>query len=150
MVQAISAGSPVALFFSLVMLAGCANATAKKQALNVGSASLNVEIMSTQVDRARGMMYRKHLGANNGMLFVYPDSAPRSFWMKDTPLPLSIAFVNKRGKILRIRDMTPLSVTPVKSVVPAAYAIETNRGWFESNGVQVGDMVSPLPPLSGE
>jgi len=95
-------------------------------------------------------MYRKHLGKNDGMLFVYPDTAPRSFWMKDTTIPLSIAFINKRGKILRIREMTPLDVKPVKSVVPASYAVEANRGWFEANGVKVGDIVKPLPPLASE
>lgn len=132
------------------VLSGCAGASSSHQSLTLDEATLRVEVVATQTERARGLMYRKHLGKDDGMLFVYPDSAPRSFWMKDTTLPLSIAFINKKGKILRIRDMTPLDVKPVKSVVPASYAVEVNRGWFEANGVEVGDMVKPLPPLADE
>jgi len=132
------------------LASGCAGASANTQTLNFGDTTLRVEVVATQAERARGLMYRKHLGNNDGMLFVYPDTAPRSFWMKDTTLPLSIAFINKRGKILRIREMTPLDIKPVKSVVPASYAVEVNRGWFEANGVAVGDIVKPLPPLASE
>lgn len=132
------------------VLSSCAGASSSHQSLTLDEATLRVEVVATQTERARGLMYRKHLGKDDGMLFVYPDSAPRSFWMKDTTLPLSIAFINKKGKILRIRDMTPLDVKPVKSVVPASYAVEVNRGWFEANGVEVGDMVKPLPPLADE
>jgi uncharacterized membrane protein (UPF0127 family) len=90
-------------------------------------------------------MHRDRLGANTGMLFVYPDSAVRNFWMKDTRIPLSIAFIARSGEIVRIDDMDPFDTNRVSSLAPVPYALEMNKGWFAENGVEAGDVVKGLP-----
>ena len=86
--------------------------------------------------------------ADQGMLFVYPDERPRNFWMKDTSLPLSIAYLDAQGRIVRIADMTPFDTSPVPSVRPAMYALEVNQGWFTRHAVQVGASAKGVPPPS--
>ncbi len=81
------------------------------------------------------------------MLFVYPDIAPRAFWMKDTRIPLSIAYADGDGKVVRIADMTPYSTDRTPSLYPAKYALEVNQGWFERNGVTTGQYLADLPPI---
>jgi uncharacterized membrane protein (UPF0127 family) len=78
------------------------------------------------------------------MLFVFPDIAPRRFWMKDTPLPLSIAFIADDGRILETADMEPFDTNETRSREPARYALEVRRGWFEARGVKPGDRVHGL------
>ena len=113
--------------------------------LHVGGRTITVEVADTPQARALGLMGRGSMGPDNGMLFVYPDEAQRSFWMKNTILPLSIAFVSKTGSIVHLADMDPLSERAVPSVHPTMYAIEMNRGWFETHGVKVGQRVGGLP-----
>jgi uncharacterized membrane protein (UPF0127 family) len=79
------------------------------------------------------------------MVFVYPSEGRRAFWMKNTPLPLSIAFIDAQGRIVRIADMEPHDLTPVPSGRPAMYALEMPRGWFALRSVAVGDQVGGLP-----
>ena len=79
------------------------------------------------------------------MLFVYPDEQPRSFWMKNTPLPLSIAFLSKNGEVLRIADLVPFSQQSVSSIRPAMYALEVNRGRFGELEIEQGSLVKGLP-----
>jgi uncharacterized membrane protein (UPF0127 family) len=109
--------------------------------LSVGGESVKAEIASTDAQRARGLMYRRSMGRNHGMLFVYPSPEPLSFWMKNTYLPLSIAYIDKRGRIVHIEDMKPLTTTSHPSPKPVPYALEMNQGWFEAHGVKVGDEV---------
>jgi len=92
-------------------------------------------------------MFREELGPDNGMLFVFPDSQVRSFWMKDTSVPLSIAYISARGRILEIRSMAPYSEEPVRSRFPARYALEVNQNRFSEVGVTEGDEIdlSVLP-----
>ena len=85
------------------------------------------------------------MDVDHGMLFVYPNSAPRSFWMENTSIPLSIAFLDETGRVLNIENMTPHDRTGVPSAGSAMYALEMNRGWFERNGVQVGAVIAGLP-----
>lgn len=112
------------------------------------SAALTVTVADEPSERERGLMGVTHLGVDDGMVFVYPEAAPRYFWMKDTPLPLSIAFVGADGRIVAISDMVPLSTALTPSRKPAMYAIEANQGWFLAHGVRVGDSVAGLPPAS--
>jgi len=109
--------------------------------LEVGDHTVKAEIASTEAQRARGLMYRRSMGKNDGMLFVYPTAEPLSFWMKNTYLPLSIAYVSKSGVIVHIEDMQPLTTKSHPSPKPVPYALEMNQGWFEKNGVKVGDSV---------
>ena len=109
--------------------------------LQVGAHTVHAEIASTEAQRARGLMYRRKMGKNDGMLFVYPRPEPLSFWMKNTYLPLTIAYIDKRGKIVHLEDMQPHTTASHPSPKPVPYALEMNQGWFEKNGVNVGDMV---------
>jgi len=86
-------------------------------------------------------MHREELGPRNGMLFVFASSEPRSFWMKNTLIPLSIAYIDENWIIREIHDMTPLSLEPVPSRGPARYALEVNQGAFERLGIRVGDRI---------
>ena len=88
----------------------------------------------------QGMLTTK-LGENEGMLFLYLREEILSFWMKNTTLKLSIAFINKHGEITEIRDMEPLGMDSVRSAKKAQYALEVNQGWFEKNNIKVGDKV---------
>ena len=108
---------------------------------NAGKICLNVEYASTEKERTLGLMYRKSLDANSGMIFVYDTEIVMRFWMRNTLLPLSIAFLDKDGVIIGIYDMKPLSETPVSSIKPALYAIEVNQGWFFQNNILEGSKV---------
>ena len=90
-------------------------------------------------------MGRASLAKDSGMLFVYPDEGQRSFWMKNTPLALSIAFISASGRIVHITDMRPLDEEPVPSKYPAMYALEMRKGWFEEHSVRAGQPVAGLP-----
>lgn len=83
-------------------------------------------------------MHRRDLQADGGMLFVFPDEAPRNFWMRNTPLPLSIAFLDSEQRIINIDDMAPFTDTPHPSLAPARYALEVHQGWFAERGITAG------------
>jgi len=100
-----------------------------------------VEVVRTPEERAQGLMGRKHLGEDEGMLFIFEKEDYHSFWMKNTLIPLSIAFVDREGKILRIADMEPLTLESHPPPRPILYALEMKKAWFSTNGVQVGDML---------
>jgi uncharacterized membrane protein (UPF0127 family) len=104
---------------------------------------VRVEVADNVFERARGLMYRKALGANRGMLFIYPEEQRLSFWMKNTLIPLSIAFIDSERRVVDIQDMKPLDDEPPSyvSADPAQYALEVNRGFFKKRGVKVGDRV---------
>jgi len=113
--------------------------------LNIAGTPLRVEIASDEEDISKGLMHRDELDANSGMLFMFPDSAERSFWMKNTNIPLSIAYIDDAGEILNIEDMEPHDLSGIPSRGPARCAIETNRGWFKDNGIRPGDAVEGIP-----
>jgi len=101
-----------------------------------------VEIAATPSARACGLSLRDTLPADHGMLFVYRNDWIREFWMKDTFVPLDIAYLGAEGRILEIRQMYPRDAERrYRSSGPARYALETHLGWFQSHGVGVGDMI---------
>lgn len=105
-----------------------------------GTVSIEVQIADTDDKRRYGLMNRKTLPENSGMLFVFDDEAPRSFWMKDTPLSLDLIFIAKDGEIAYIvRGATPLSTAPINPQMPAKSVLEVNSGWSERHRVNVGD-----------
>ena len=106
-----------------------------------GEVRVRVEIADDDFERGRGLMYRTALAENRGMLFVYEVEQKLSFWMKNTHIPLSIAFMDAEGRIVDIQDMEPLDDDPPSyvSAEPARYALEVNQGFFEERGVKVGD-----------
>ena len=113
--------------------------------IRVGAHPLRVEVARSDPDRERGLMFRQSLGRNDGMLFVFDELAYQSMWMKNTMIPLSVAFLAGDGTILNILDMEPQTLDGHMSAGPARYAIETNKGWFAEHRVKVGDRVTGLP-----
>ena len=113
--------------------------------IKIGNAKLNVATARSKKQQEKGLMHIKGLSCNHGMLFEYPKEQFLSFWMKNTSIPLSIAFIDKNKKILEIIDMEPLSEKSIKSSEPVKWALETNRGWFQRNQVSVGDIVEISP-----
>jgi hypothetical protein len=113
--------------------------------LAIKGKTIKVEVARTEREKERGLMFRERLGKDAGMIFVYGEEETLFFWMKNTPIPLSIAFIDKNGKIVDIQDMEPFSLRTRGSSSPAKYALEMNQGWFKRNGIQVGDFVN-LPP----
>ena len=102
---------------------------------------VRVEIANGAFEIARGLMYRTTLAENRGMLFIFEGEQTLSFTMKNTLIPLSIAFIGSEGRIVDIQDMKPLDDDPPSyvSARPAQYALEVNQGFFEERGVEVGD-----------
>ena len=118
--------------------------TCSRQSIQVGSQNIVVEVADTDFLRQRGLMFRHGLPINEGMLFVFPEASKQNFWMKNTNVPLSIAFINSEGVILNIEDMNAHSLAEARSRGPVLYALEMNCGWFDDNHVCVGDRVSLL------
>jgi len=112
--------------------------------LRMGHHEVQVEIANRNSTRMSGLMFRKEMGKDNGMLFVFADSAPRAFWMKNTYIPLSIAFFDEKGKILNILEMPPQTEENFSSKGSARFALEMNSHWFEKNGIKVGDIIEDL------
>ena len=131
----------------LIALASCAPHQMPVHSITVGSNQVKVEVAANGTHRALGLMHRDSMPEEQGMLFIYPDSAPRSFWMKNTRIPLSIAFADRSGKIVRIADMAPFDTNRTQSLYPAKYALEMNQGWFESHTVGPGDRLDGLPEI---
>lgn len=111
------------------------------------TAAVQAEIAKKEEERSRGFMKRKHIPEGTGMLFVFERDQGLSFWMKDTPHPLSIAYIDSAGIIRGIYDMTPYSLSPVKSPRSVRYALEVPQGWYEKAGIKTGDRL--LLPDSG-
>jgi uncharacterized membrane protein (UPF0127 family) len=116
--------------------------------LFIGEHSLNVEIAQSQEQHERGLMDRARLDENAGMLFCNPTPTRMCMWMKETGIPLSVAFIDEQGVILSIRDMQPNTLDPHCSEAAVSYALETNQGWFSQRGVAPGSTIQglPLPP----
>jgi uncharacterized protein len=135
----------VALLWTL----GCASKN-PVSTLDVGGTSVSAEIVSDEAGRERGLMFRDALGTDAGMLFVYPDDRVRNFWMKDTRIPLSIAFADRKGRIVSIADMQPFDTRPTSSLVPARYALEMTQGWFAAHGIERGAVIGGIPPIEAK
>ena len=102
-------------------------------------ADLTVEIADTADERAQGLMNRESLADDAGMLFVWTEDTGSGFWMKDTLIPLSIAFIDATGIIVDIQDMEPRDETLHQSPAPYRHAVEANQGWFAKHGIAAGD-----------
>jgi len=110
--------------------------------VTIGSRTIKVEEAITLPQMAQGLKYRRSLDEDRGMIFIYSHPVTSSFWMKDTHIPLSIAFINSEGRIISIQDMEPDNDRKTYSPPrPFLYALEMNQGWFKRNNVRVGDKV---------
>jgi uncharacterized membrane protein (UPF0127 family) len=106
--------------------------------IRIGSVEVTAEIADNEELRGRGLMNRDSLAENHGMLFVYGTAQVRSFWMRNTRIPLDIAFIDANGVIINIEQMEPQSDQNYYSQGPMMYALEMDQGWFEANGVGPG------------
>ena len=110
-------------------------------ALTINDGQLAVELAHSRYERAKGLMHRDSMPEDHGMLFAYPKERKLSFWMKNTRIPLSIAYLDARKTIKQIGGLKPFDESSFKATEPVQYALEMNVGWFEKNGVKVGDRV---------
>jgi len=141
------------LLASALAFAGCGNGTPPAVPgaqlpvdwLTVDGHRITVELARRPDEQSRGLMFRQSLSPDHGMLFVFPRDDVQAFWMRNTTIPLSIAYADGHGKIVRIADLEPLDERPVTSIAPARYALEMNRGWFAAHGVATGDRITGDP-----
>ena len=103
--------------------------------------SCNAELAIKPEERNFGFMKRTNIPDGTGMLFIFENEQILSFWMKNTPHPLSIAYIDSRGKIRNIFDMTPYSLSSIQSTVSCRYALEVPQGWFDKNNIRTGDTI---------
>jgi uncharacterized protein len=115
--------------------------------LTVGKQKIVAEVAATTEQRATGLMYRFSLKPDHGMIFVFEKAEPQGFWMKNTFIPLSIAFIGSDGRILNVTDMAPQDERTHWSNGPALYALEMRKGWFAERGIGPGDQVTGLPAV---
>jgi uncharacterized membrane protein (UPF0127 family) len=113
----------------------------------MGEQKLVAEVADEEAERETGMMFRKSMADGTGMVFVLDTPQQAKFWMRNTLIPLSVAYINRAGMILEIHDLQPKDETPVPSKFDTIfYAIEVPQGWFQKNSVLPGTMVKGLPP----
>lgn len=113
--------------------------------LSAGMHLIRAEVAVTPAQQATGMMFRTAMGANEGMLFVNADSGVRCFWMRNTLIPLTIAFIADDGTIVNLADMQPLQETSHCSARPVRYVLEMNQGWFAQRHVKAGHRLGGGP-----
>lgn len=115
--------------------------------LAAGEHRLSAHVARTADERALGLMHRREMAPDEGMLFMCDVAEPQSFWMKDTPLPLSIAFIEDDGTIVHIDDMDPESLESCSCEQPVRFVLEVNRGWFAERGIAPGHRLAGPPFL---
>ena len=112
--------------------------------LRISGHDLTAEVAKTDSDRATGLMHRRMLPENRGMLFIFPSVSFHAMWMMNTHVPLSVAFLDPDGVIINIEDMQPHTQKTHAAARPAKYALEANQGWFRKRGIKPGDRVEGL------
>jgi len=115
--------------------------------LNAGMHLVRAEVVSDYATRGQGLMHRKSLAQNAGMLFIFDEASVHCMWMKNTLIPLSVAFIDDRGAIVNIADMEPHSETSHCAGQPVRYALEMNRGWFAARGIKPGSCLGGIPGI---
>jgi uncharacterized membrane protein (UPF0127 family) len=135
-----------ALALATLALPGPAAAQAPlpEMGLTVNGHKLTAEVAHTDPARAQGLMYRRMLPENRGMLFVFPTAAQHAMWMMNTYVPLSVAFIDEGGVIINIEDMKPHTQDAHPAARPARYALEMNQGWFSKRGIKAGAKIEGI------
>ncbi len=134
-----------ALVAIVAAAAGGCQTPVEKVALQAAGQELRVEVARTEAQKEHGLMGRTNLGPRDGMIFVFDRDQRLSFWMKNTPTPLSIAFLSAEGRVLQIEDMEPFSETIIQSRLSARYALEMRKGAFADLGITEGTTIG-FPP----
>ncbi len=132
-------------FAGLLALYGTSSAAGAGLPLHIGPHAFQVELAATPLQRQRGLMGRTHLAADGGMLFVFEEPGRHCFWMRDTPLPLSIAFIDEAGRIAGLADMQPRSEVQHCPATDIRYALEVRQGEFQRRGIAPRMQVGGLP-----
>lgn len=117
--------------------------------LTVGEHRIEARVAASAAARETGLMHRQELSADEGMLFVCDEAAVQKFWMKNTPVALSVAFLDEAGVIVRVRDLEPHSLEPKSSGQPVRFILEMPGGWFHEKGVSCGAKVDG-PPFAAQ
>lgn len=112
--------------------------------LTAGFHRIEAEVVANNPDRMQGLMHRKAMPQQHGMLFVFPVSAQHCMWMKNTLLPLSVAFLDDAGRIINIAEMQPQTENNHCAAKPARFALEMNAGWFARRGLKPGDAIGGI------
>jgi uncharacterized protein len=112
--------------------------------LTAGIHVIHAELAYTNEVRMKGLMYREHLGPNQGMLFVFSELGEQCMWMKNTLIPLSVAFIDDKGAIINVEDMAPQTLDSHCAKRPARYALEMDLGWFNKHGAANGSKIGGL------
>ncbi|WP_414691169.1 DUF192 domain-containing protein [Noviherbaspirillum sp.] len=113
--------------------------------LNAGIHVIKAEVAARDAERQQGLMFREKLGPNEGMVFLFEAPAGVCMWMKNTVIPLSVAFIDESGKIVNIEDMQPQTTNPHCAKRPVRYALEMNQGWFKQKNIKPGSAIDGLP-----
>ena len=113
--------------------------------LNAGMHLIRAEVAADYGSRMTGLMYRATMPSNAGMLFIFDEAQQQCMWMKNTLLPLSVAFIDDSGTIINVEDMAPQTEDSHCARRPARYALEMNRGWFAARGVKPGSRIGGIP-----
>jgi hypothetical protein len=113
--------------------------------LTAGIHVIKAEVAANNAERQQGLMYRQKLGPNEGMVFLFDGPASICMWMKNTYIPLSVAFLDEGGKIINIEDMQPETTESHCAKKPARYALEMSLGWFKQKNIKPGTVIEGLP-----
>jgi len=132
------------LTLALCLMPSVAQAAMPKVELTINKHPLTAEVAGNNADRMQGLMHRRMLPENRGMLFVFPNIAHHGMWMMNTYIPLSVAFVDDAGMIINIEDMQPHTRDSHSAKSPARYALEMNLGWFRNRGIKPGMKIEGL------
>lgn len=138
-----------ALLAALVALPAAAQTPMPVTELTVGMFRVEAEVAANDEHRMRGLMQRKAMATNHGMLFVFTEPQRHCMWMKNTLLPLSVAFLDDEGRILNVEDMKPQTEDNHCAAKPARFALEMNLGWFRQKGLAAGTKINGAAPLAG-
>ncbi|MEO6919934.1 MAG: DUF192 domain-containing protein [Collimonas sp.] len=115
--------------------------------LNIGIHVIKAEVAHSDEQREQGLMFRKKMGANEGMVFVFDTPAGICMWMKNTLIPLSVAFIDKKGAILNVEEMKAQTLDSHCAQGAASYALEMNKSWFKDKNIKPGTVIEGLPQL---
>ncbi len=135
---------PLAYLLAIIAFSESADAQLRTMELSAGIHVIRAEVASTFETRMQGLMFRKYLGQNEGMLFVFPRAEEHCMWMKNTLIPLAVAFVDEKGRIVSISEMQPQTEASHCATAPARFALEMNKGWFASKGIKPGASLSGI------
>ena len=136
------------LLFLLALLSATAHAELPTVQLSTGMHLIRAEVANTMATRMEGLMHRKSMPQGSGMVFVFEENAAHCMWMKNTLIPLSVAFIDESGAIINIADMTPHSEQSHCAAKPARYALEMNKGWFAQRGIKPGAKLGGLEKIA--